>query len=180
VSEQRTKDQDYAYCRKYPGCGCFVGCVEVAWEDLAMREANRTSEQLCPCGCGWSVEGHKLWAEAKAREQPPSNPKLAVLVSNVAECLDYGMSPAECAKELRLIAAQMGYRTADETPACRYPDCVDNGPDGKCTDWLIGKCKGPTDVATACPPPAQMTSGEYLCPKCGYFHPPPDGDADVT
>ena len=27
--------------------------------------------------------------------------------------------------------------------ACRYPDCVDNGPDGKCTRWLIGECAGP-------------------------------------
>ena len=31
-----------------------------------------------------------------------------------------------------------------DKPACKYPDCVDNGPEGKCTDWLIGVCKGPT------------------------------------
>lgn len=27
--------------------------------------------------------------------------------------------------------------------ACKYPQCVDNGPDGKCTAWLIGDCEGP-------------------------------------
>lgn len=27
--------------------------------------------------------------------------------------------------------------------ACKYPECVDNGPDGKCTAWLIGDCEGP-------------------------------------
>lgn len=26
---------------------------------------------------------------------------------------------------------------------CKYPDCVDDGPDGKCTRWLVGECKGP-------------------------------------
>jgi hypothetical protein len=87
MSDTRTKDQDYAYCRKYPGCGCFVGCVEMAWEDLAMREANRTSDQLCPCGCGWSVEGHKLWAEAKAREQPPSKEELDKRVADQLESI---------------------------------------------------------------------------------------------
>ena len=26
---------------------------------------------------------------------------------------------------------------------CRYPDCVDNGPEGKCIRWLTGECSGP-------------------------------------
>lgn len=27
-----------------------------------------------------------------------------------------------------------------EPEPCRYPDCVDNGPDGKCTRWLLDEC----------------------------------------
>jgi hypothetical protein len=27
-----------------------------------------------------------------------------------------------------------------EPEPCRYPDCVDNGPDGKCTRWLVDEC----------------------------------------
>ena len=27
-----------------------------------------------------------------------------------------------------------------EPEPCRYPDCVDNGPDGKCTRWLLAEC----------------------------------------
>ena len=30
-----------------------------------------------------------------------------------------------------------------EPVACRYPDCVDNGPEGKCIRWLVGECDGP-------------------------------------
>lgn len=36
-------------------------------------------------------------------------------------------------------------RAALEEPkraACRYPDCVDSGPDGKCTRWLLCDCDG--------------------------------------
>lgn len=28
---------------------------------------------------------------------------------------------------------------------CNYPDCVDNGPDGKCTRWLLGECEKSED-----------------------------------
>ena len=28
---------------------------------------------------------------------------------------------------------------------CRYPDCVDNGPDGKCTRWLMAECEKSED-----------------------------------
>ena len=27
---------------------------------------------------------------------------------------------------------------------CKYPACVDNGPEGKCIDWLTGVCPGPS------------------------------------
>jgi len=32
----------------------------------------------------------------------------------------------------------------EQPEPCRYPDCVDNGPEGKCTRWLVGECPGPT------------------------------------
>ena len=28
---------------------------------------------------------------------------------------------------------------------CRYPDCVDNGPEGKCMRWLLGECEKSED-----------------------------------
>jgi hypothetical protein len=28
---------------------------------------------------------------------------------------------------------------------CRYPDCVDNGPEGKCTRWLLDECSKSSD-----------------------------------
>jgi len=28
---------------------------------------------------------------------------------------------------------------------CRYPDCVDNGPEGKCTRWLLDECSKNSD-----------------------------------
>ena len=35
------------------------------------------------------------------------------------------------------------YCAAQEPVTCRYPDCVDNGPEGKCVRWLVGECDGP-------------------------------------
>jgi hypothetical protein len=49
----------------------------------------------------------------------------AVLVNNVAECLDYGMDPKECAKELRVIAARMGYGAADQPAAAHRSEDAD-------------------------------------------------------
>lgn len=31
-------------------------------------------------------------------------------------------------------------RAALKASSCAYPDCVDLGPDGKCTKWLLEKC----------------------------------------
>jgi len=28
---------------------------------------------------------------------------------------------------------------------CRYPDCVDSGPEGKCTRWLLAECSKSSD-----------------------------------
>lgn len=32
---------------------------------------------------------------------------------------------------------------------CNYPDCVDTGPDGKCTRWLLGECEKSEDYKSA-------------------------------
>jgi hypothetical protein len=40
-------------------------------------------------------------------------------------------------------------RAADSATACRYPACVENGPEGKCIDWLTGACKGPPETVPA-------------------------------
>jgi hypothetical protein len=31
----------------------------------------------------------------------------------------------------------------EQREQCRYPDCVDNGPEGKCIRWLTDECSGP-------------------------------------
>jgi hypothetical protein len=31
------------------------------------------------------------------------------------------------------------------TEPCLYPDCVDNGPEGKCTRWLLAECSKSSD-----------------------------------
>jgi hypothetical protein len=65
----------------------------------------------------------------------------AVLVNNVAECLDYGMDPKDCAKELRLIAAKMGYGTADQ-PDAVHPLNQWAGPFRHCGGSVsIGMCR---------------------------------------
>lgn len=54
---------------------------------------------------------------------------------------------------------------------CRYPDCVDNGPDGKCTRWLLAECNGPAPAVTKegdvlSPPPLQEPVA-WQCSVCG-------------
>jgi len=43
----------------------------------------------------------------------------------------------------RVIRA-LEFDALDIIEACKYPACVDNGPGGKCIDWLIGDCPDPT------------------------------------
>ena len=31
----------------------------------------------------------------------------------------------------------------DERSRCRYPECVDENEDGRCSRWLSGECGGP-------------------------------------
>lgn len=52
--------------------------------------------------------------------------------------LPYGSKAYALAKDARL-----DLRAA--LAKCDYPDCVDNGPDGKCTRWLLGECEKSED-----------------------------------
>lgn len=55
-----------------------------------------------------------------------------------------------------------------EPESCQYPDCVDNGPEGKCTRWLLGECSKSEDYKPQRPaepvqePVAWMTPGQDL------------------
>lgn len=37
--------------------------------------------------------------------------------------------------------------TRAETGQCQYPECVERGPEGKCVEWLVGDCPGPTTAS---------------------------------
>ena len=59
-----------------------------------------------------------------------------------------GMIRARMAEEIADLRAEVEQltrelneaRAALKASSCAYPDCVDLGPDGKCTKWLLGKC----------------------------------------
>lgn len=36
------------------------------------------------------------------------------------------------------------HQSGSDAP-CRYPDCVDNGPEGKCIRWLLAECEKSED-----------------------------------
>jgi len=44
-----------------------------------------------------------------------------------------------------LVAAAEREACAGSDAPCRYPDCVDNGPEGKCMRWLLAECEKSED-----------------------------------
>lgn len=50
-----------------------------------------------------------------------------------------------------------------EPEPCRYPDCVDNGPEGKCMRWLLAECSKSEDFKPQRQPLRYVT---YVCPVC--------------
>jgi hypothetical protein len=158
VSEQRTKD---------PNAAEETRPADSLTDDLRRitqgHYAQRTSEQ-CSCGLGVHTFGKHHAPTCPIAEQRPSKDLLSRLRSYSPRS-GYSRVMRDAADEIERLRKLV---PADETPACR---CVELG-------YTCPTCCA-ASVATACPPPAQMTSGEYLCPKCGYFHPPPDGDNDV-
>lgn len=57
-----------------------------------------------------------------------------------------------------------------EPEPCQYPDCVDNGPEGKCTRWLLAECSKSEDYKPKRPaePVQEPDSPERRCggPGC--------------
>jgi hypothetical protein len=48
--------------------------------------------------------------------------------------------------DVRVLALVDRFRSAQSEPEpCRYPACVDNGPEGKCTRWLLAECSKSSD-----------------------------------
>ena len=48
--------------------------------------------------------------------------------------------------DVRVLMLVNCFRSAQSEPEpCRYPDCVDNGPEGKCIRWLLAECSKSED-----------------------------------
>ena len=58
-----------------------------------------------------------------------------------------------------------------EPEPCQYPECVDNGPDGKCTRWLLAECEKSEDFCRPARPDVPESSFGNLKPV-GWFEPP--------
>ena len=58
-----------------------------------------------------------------------------------------------------------------EPEPCQYPECVDNGPDGKCTRWLLAECEKSEDFLRPARPDVPESSFGNLKPV-GWFEPP--------
>jgi len=68
--------------------------------------------------------------------------KFGVTMGLAREVLDTIESEEAAARGKRTDSATAPAKIGPAQP-CRYPACVDDGPDGKCSDWLAGDCKGP-------------------------------------
>jgi hypothetical protein len=54
-----------------------------------------------------------------------------------------GLAIRDAVEEIKWLRAEVERLRAERDEAqssCAYPDCVDLGPNGKCTKWLTGKC----------------------------------------
>ena len=58
-----------------------------------------------------------------------------------------------------------------EPEPCPYPECVDNGPDGKCTRWLLAECEKSEDFLRPAQPDVPEATFGNLKPV-GWFEPP--------
>jgi hypothetical protein len=52
-------------------------------------------------------------------------------------------NPADFTDEHRALPLFTAPPRREWREQCRYPDCVDNGPEGKCIRWLTDECSGP-------------------------------------
>ena len=77
---------------------------------------------------------------------------LDTLRAALAETTDWEAVAADQALTIALLRSEptvpsdcANSRQSGPDAPCRYPDCVDNGPDGKCTRWLLGDCEKSED-----------------------------------
>jgi hypothetical protein len=62
--------------------------------------------------------------------------------------------------------AKDALRAALEQPEpCQYPDCVDNGPEGKCTRWLLAECSKSEDYKPHRPAEPEQEPVAWINPK---------------
>lgn len=77
---------------------------------------------------GGRMAGFQLWVSAKRRAFHALNPGAFYQGSAAGGIIDVDAWN-------RFLGVP-----ALKASSCAYPDCVDQGPDGKCTRWLLGKC----------------------------------------
>ena len=63
------------------------------------------------------------------------------------------------------------YAALAEPKPCQYPECVDNGPDGKCTRWLLAECEKSEDFSRPAQPVQEpvakcTNSDSWNCKYC--------------
>jgi hypothetical protein len=92
-------------------------------------------DRQCGCGARAPIGDHCGHCGAP-------DPDVAAVKSDSVPAQEWRLKPGATAD--KVVVVDGGHDSYDFGPAaCRYPACVENGPDGKCTDWLIGDCKGP-------------------------------------
>lgn len=99
-------------------------------------EAQTEAEKIAYCA-GWWAALEKARKAQPAQEQAEQDHETRAEIAEqqvvqLAEERDHY-------RDLWLKAKQAEPVKPVQEP-CRYPNCVDNGPDGKCTRWLLAEC----------------------------------------
>ena len=70
-----------------------------------------------------------------------------IAMSTLTARIQYHQRGVQAADEIEKLTRERDEaRAALKASSCAYPDCVDLGPDGKCTKWLLGKCDPTLDA----------------------------------
>lgn len=76
--------------------------------------------------------------------------KLRVAAQQALECLK-GVARGNYDGNASGVCATLEAALEEPDP-CQYPGCVDNGPDGKCTRWLLAECERSEDFLRSAQP----------------------------
>jgi hypothetical protein len=82
----------------------------------------------------------------KCKPVPP--PEAQTEAEKIAYCAGWWAAMEQKRDEVRMLQEQnteldRKLAALEQREQCRYPDCVDNGPEGKCIRWLTDECSGP-------------------------------------